>query len=158
MELSRQLELMHGPEVPGGAALRVAFASTDGVRVDQHFGAAFRFFVYRVSKATAVPVTIGEFATTESGSEGSRLRAKVAWLSSCDVIYACALGSSANRKLLARGVLALRTASGSTIRSLVELLQSELADPACGWLVDIERLRGLVGVSDSEHSDVSQED
>lgn len=120
--------------------ISVAFASSDGLVIDQHFGAACSLLVYRVGKTTAQVSKIGEFATIADDS-GTRLAAKIEWLEGCDVIYAAAIGSSASAQLMARGVLPLRASPGSPIQGLVEVLQSELDDGVAEWLTQVTRLK-----------------
>lgn len=141
MELLRELTILGGKACAAGDRfITVAFASSDGQFVDQHFGAACTLLVYQVGKATAHIHKIGEFATIADDS-GTRLNAKMAWLDDCDVIYASAIGSSASAQLMARGVLPLRASPGSPIQVLVEVLQSEIEDGVAEWLAQVTRLR-----------------
>ena len=142
-----------------GPTLRVAFASSDGAHVDQHFGSAQSFIVYSVGKSTANPIQIGEFSTTVSEGEGSKLSAKLSWLEQCDLLYAIAVGAQAKTQLMARGVLPLRVSTGSSIQALVEHLQGGLGDDAEGWVDQITRLRHQISQSmNSEPTAWRQED
>jgi nitrogen fixation protein NifX len=139
MNLTRQMRVVGGPEIVR-PRITVAFASSDGHVVDEHFGYARSVIVYSVSKTTANVVRIGEFATTEGEARG-RLGAKLVWLGNCSVVYAAAIGSSASAQLMARGVLPLRTTPGTPIRDLVELVQEEMNEGVAQWLSQITKLK-----------------
>ncbi len=142
MPLLRQLDILSGLQ-PTADGVRAAFATSDGVTVDQHLGAASTYLVYLVDNSTAAPITIGDFATSEGSGHEHRLAGRLEWLGQCDLVYAAAIGSSASRRLLARGVLPLRTVSGTEIKSLLPVLQSELNDSIANWRGRNPRLESL---------------
>ena len=76
--------------------LKVAFASTDRVRVNQHFGAAEGFVLYEVSPTRATMVGFGEFPEEAMDGNESKLAAKVDFLTGCAAVYVMAIGASAS--------------------------------------------------------------
>ena len=59
---SRRLQLVWSIKQEPSAVIKVAFASTDRTRVNQHFGAAEGFVIYEVTPDKATLVGVGEFA------------------------------------------------------------------------------------------------
>lgn len=114
--------------------LRVAFASTDRVRVDQHFGAAAAFAVFDVAADSAQLVGITEFLDAAQDGFDAKLPAKIATLAGCGAVYCLAVGASAVKQLLAAGIQPVRVEEGASIEALVADLQREIASGACGWL------------------------
>ena len=60
--------------------IKVAFASTDRTRVNQHFGAAEGFVVYEVTPDKATLVGVAEFAEEAMDGNEDKLGAKVDFL------------------------------------------------------------------------------
>lgn len=140
MYLQRELRVIGSEQAGDEPRVLVAFATSDGARVDQHFGTASCFVVYSVAKTTATLARIGEFATN-AHDHGMKLAEKLDWIGCCDAVYATAVGSSASGHLLARGVLPLRVFGGSSIQSLIEALQEDLEEDASHWLDRALRIR-----------------
>ena len=73
--------------------LKVAFASTDRTRVNQHFGAAEGFVVYEVTPDKATLVGVAEFAEEAMDGNEDKLGAKVDFLAGCAAVYVMAIGA-----------------------------------------------------------------
>ena len=73
--------------------IRVAFASSDRVRVDQHFGAAEGFAIYDVTPDKATLVGVAEFAEESMDGNEGKLAAKVDFLDGCAAVYVLAIGA-----------------------------------------------------------------
>ena len=112
----------------------IAFASTDRVRVDQHFGAAAAFAIYEVRADGARLVEIAEFLDAGQDGFDAKLPGKIATLSGCAAVYCLAAGASAVRQLLAAGIQPIRVAEGSPIESLLGDIRHEIAAGPGGWL------------------------
>lgn len=135
MYANRQLRLVDDPRTKDEAhALRVAFVSGDRRCVDQHFGTATGFMIYRVSPADAVRVGAVQFGEAVMDADEGKLVQRIAAIADCDVVFTAAIGASAIRRLLARGVQPFRVPAGSTIARLIGLLQRELAEGDRAWL------------------------
>jgi len=115
-------------------SLRVAFASTDRVRVDQHFGAAAAFAVFDVSADAAPLVEVAEFLDSAQDGFDAKLPAKIATLAGCGAVYCLAVGASAVKQLLAAGIQPIRVEEGASIDGLIADLQQEIASGPGGWL------------------------
>ena len=121
--------------------LSIAFASSDRESVDQHFGAAAAFAIYEIGAEGARLREVAEFIDTEQDGHEGKLDAKIALLDGCAAVYACAIGSSAVQRLLAKGVQPLRVADGSPIEALLAQLCAELAGTPPVWLAKAIDLR-----------------
>ena len=75
--------------------LKVAFASTDRTRVNQHFGAAEGFVIYEVTPDKATLVGVAEFAEEAMDGNEDKLGAKIDFLDGCTAVYVMAIGASA---------------------------------------------------------------
>ena len=106
--LARRLTLVEDFDGDGfmEKALKVAFATTDQVHVDQHFGSAVRFAVYHVTMDEArIAEAIAFEAASHDGNE-DKLAARIAALGGCAAVYCQAVGASAIAQLKKVGVQA----------------------------------------------------
>lgn len=83
--------------------LKIAFASNDRTRVNQHFGAAEGFVLYEVSPTRTSMVGVAEFAPEAMDGNENKLGAKVDFLEGCAAVFVMAIGASAIKQLVARG-------------------------------------------------------
>jgi nitrogen fixation protein NifX len=118
-------------------SLRIAFASSDRQRVDQHFGAAEAFAVYVVEPPAARLVEVAEFSEADvlmDGHEG-KLARKIELLGGCAAVYCVAVGGSAIKQLLAAGIQPMKVEEGVAIDDcLGELLGSVQSGTSPLWL------------------------
>jgi nitrogen fixation protein NifX len=122
------------PSDPPDATLQIAFASSDRQRVDQHFGAAQAFVVHSVAADRSALRAVVEFVATSPADNEGRLAPKIALLDGCAAVYCTAVGASAIRQLLARGIQPVKVPEGSRVAELIaELQRAWIAGPA-GWL------------------------
>lgn len=92
--------------------IRVAFASSDRRRVDQHFGAARSFVVYDVASDRSTLVGVADFSSAAMDGNEDKLAARVDFLASelagVGAVFVLAIGASAIKQLLARGIHPVR--------------------------------------------------
>ena len=113
---------MHAVEVPGeadAAGVRIAFASSDRRTVDQHFGSATQFLIYRVAAGGSRMVGVAQFGSPRQDGNEDKLQAKFNELAGCAGVYCQAVGPSAVRQLLAQGIQPLRVEPGTPITELL---------------------------------------
>jgi len=115
-------------------SLRVAFASSDRVFVDQHFGAASAFAIHSVDAHASALVEVAEFIETAMDGHEGKLAAKIELLAGCAAVYCQAVGASAVQQLLAKGIQPIKVPDGTTIDALIGVLQRELRAGPSGWL------------------------
>lgn len=115
-------------------SLRVAFASSDRVFVDQHFGAASAFAIHAIEADSSALVEVAEFIETAMDGHEGKLAAKIELLAGCAAVYCQAVGASAVQQLLAKGIQPIKVPDGTTIDALIGVLRQELRAGPSGWL------------------------
>lgn len=114
--------------------LKVAFASTDRTRVNQHFGAAEGFAVFEVTPEKATLVGVAEFAEEAMDGNEDKLGAKVDFLDGCAAVYVMAIGASAIKKLMAKGVQPIRVDEVDAIDDLLLDISKAMTEGGVAWI------------------------
>lgn len=114
--------------------LKVAFASTDRTRVNQHFGAAEGFAVFEVTPDKATLVGVAEFAEEAMDGNEDKLGAKVDFLDGCAAVYVMAIGTSAIKKLMAKGVQPIRVDEVDAIDDLLLEISKAMTEGGVAWI------------------------
>lgn len=114
--------------------LKIAFATSDRVRVDQHFGASTGFAIFDINDARARLVQAVEFPADSMDGNEDKLAERIASLSGCAAVYCLAVGGSAVRQLLANGVQPVRLDEESAIDSLLVQLSKAVRDGGVAWI------------------------
>jgi nitrogen fixation protein NifX len=113
--------------------MRVAFTSSDGVVVDEHFGRTASFFVWEVGPERAAFVEKVDAITTAADEE-DRTEARASAIAGCAIVYTLAIGGPAAAKLVGRRVHPMKTAAPAPIAELVAKLQGVLRGTPPPWL------------------------
>lgn len=106
--------------------LIVAFASSDGEIVNQHFGSSLGFHVYAVDGNTATPLTVKMFGKEKRDGNEDKLKPKLAWLTGCDLVYCGSAGGSATNQLIKLGVYPVVVKEGPELEEIITELQQEI--------------------------------
>lgn len=134
--MSRQLESV--AEIASAPNdLLVAFASSDGEMVDEHFGSAAAFYLYKLSASGAEFVAEQRFGQERKDGNEDKLKPKLAWLAGCDLVYVGSIGGSATRQLVALDIAPMQVAEGPDVADLAAELQQQLAGTPERWLDNI---------------------
>lgn len=128
--------------------IKVAFASTDRKRVNQHFGAAEGFVVYEISPDKASLVGVAEFAEEAMDGNEDKLTAKVDFLAGCAAVYVMAIGASAIKKLMAKAIQPIRVNETDAVDELLVEISAAMREGGVAWID-----RALAAQSKSESSD-----
>ena len=131
---SRRLQLVWSIKQEPEAVIKVAFASTDRSRVNQHFGAAEGFAVYEVTPDKATLVGVAEFAEEAMDGNEDKLGAKVDFLDGCAAVYVMAIGGSAIKKLLAKGIQPMRVDETDGIDELLLQISKAMTEGGVAWI------------------------
>ena len=122
--------------------VKIAFASSDRRQVDQHFGAAESFAIYELAGDETRLIEVAEFTDRDTAMDGheGKLAGKIELLADCAAVYCNAVGASAIKQLLARGIQPLKVDEGTLIDALLaELNQSLVTSPPAWMLKQIRR-------------------
>lgn len=114
--------------------IRVAFASNDRQRVNQHFGAAEAFALYDITPSGASLVAVGDFPPEAMDGNEGKLAAKVDFLKGCAAVYVMAIGASAIRLLMAAGVQPIRINETDAIDELIGEVSTAIKDGGVPWV------------------------
>ena len=114
--------------------IKVAFASTDRTRVNQHFGAAEGFVVYDVTPDKATLVGVAEFAEEAMDGNEDKLAVKVDFLEGCAAVYVMAIGASAIKKLMAKGVQPIRINEVDAVDDLLGEISKAMSEGGVAWI------------------------
>ena len=106
--------------------LMVAFASSDGECVNQHFGSAQGFHVYGISGNQAILMATKSFPKEKKDGNEDKLKPKLAWLQGSDLVYVGSVGGSATKQLIMLGAHPIVVKGGPDIEEVIEELQEEL--------------------------------
>jgi nitrogen fixation protein NifX len=106
--------------------LKVAFATSDGESVNQHFGSARGFHVYGISGSEASLLASKSFPKEKKDGNEDKLKPKLAWLLGSDLVYCGSVGGSATKQLIALGAHPVVVKGGPEIEEVIEELQAEL--------------------------------
>jgi nitrogen fixation protein NifX len=126
-EMSELAEVNSVADVGGDEhLLMVAFASSDGECVNQHFGSAQGFHVYGISGKQATLMATKSFPKEKKDGNEDKLKPKLAWLHGSDLVYVGSVGGSATKQLIMLGAHPIVVKGGPDIEEVIEELQEEL--------------------------------
>lgn len=132
--------------------MRVAFTSTDGKAIDEHFGQATHFHVWEIAPDRAEFMGIvgafgGQGRTHGHGAdhvvglgagaasdEEDRIKARADAIQDCALVYTMQIGGPAAAKLIARRIHPMKTGTELPIEAAVEKLQAVLRGKPPPWL------------------------
>ena len=106
--------------------LMVAFATSDGECVNQHFGSSQGFHVFGISGDDATLMATKVFPKEKKDGNEDKLKPKLAWLHGCDLVYCGSVGGSATKQLISLGAHPIQVKGGPEIEEIIEELQEEL--------------------------------
>jgi len=113
--------------------MRIAFTSSDGVTVDQHFGQTRDFRIWEVGVDTAVEVDVVT-ALPVSEDEEDRIAARASAVEGCAIVYTVAIGGPPAAKLVARKIHPMKTGTEVPIAEAIAKLQQVLRGTPPPWL------------------------
>ena len=124
--------------------MKVAYATTDGLQVDEHFGRAGRFAVldFTPEGYTALPDLIfaeGRDTAVESSrgrgdAHDTAVEAKVERLGDCRLVYLTAIGGPSAARMARRGILPVKVPERSLIVEEAEKLMQQIRTAPPPWL------------------------
>jgi nitrogen fixation protein NifX len=113
--------------------MKVAFTSSDGRNIDEHFGMAGQFRIWEIGPDRAEPV--GSIsAITTSDDEEDRISARASAIEGCAILYTVKIGGPAAAKLVARRIHPMKTGAVAPIEEVVAKLQEVLRGRPPPWL------------------------
>lgn len=113
--------------------MRVAFTTSDGTMIDQHFGQCELFQIWEIGPEQAGFL---ESVTTEvhGEDEEDRIAARAKLLSDCAIVYTMQIGGPAAAKLVAQKIHPMKTNTAVSLADTVAKLQEVLRNNPPPWL------------------------
>jgi len=113
--------------------MKIAFTSSTGEMIDQHFGQADNFKIWEVG-----PDEAHYLETLSVGAHGSdeedRIAARAKILSDCAIVYTMQIGGPAAAKLVAQKIHPMKTTAVVSLCETVERIQEVLRGNPPPWL------------------------
>ncbi|MRR51377.1 MAG: nitrogen fixation protein NifX [Rhodocyclaceae bacterium] len=122
------------PAAPLPPSLRVAFASNDRSRVNQHFGAAEGFVIHEVSADKNQLIAVAEFPPEAMDGNEDKLATKIDFLAGCAAVFVMAIGASAIKQLMASGIQPVRVTGSDRIDNILAEIQNGIKDGGVAWI------------------------
>lgn len=113
--------------------MKIAFTTSDGSMIDQHFGQCESFQIWEIGPDQA---SFLESVTTEAhgSDEEDRIAARAKILSNCAIVYTMQIGGPAAAKLVAQKIHPMKTNAVVSLPEIVAKLQEVLRGNPPPWL------------------------
>ena len=112
----------------------VAFASSDGVTVNQHFGWSKSFELYRITEDNAEFIKTLDSSQDAIEDEHEKLAYKISTVKEADIMYCSQIGPTASKMVLASKIYPMRSGENDRIDETIVKLQELLLDNPPPWL------------------------
>ena len=113
--------------------MKVAFTSSTGEMIDQHFGMSDSFCVWDIGPEEARFVETVQVGKSGDDEE-DRIASRVAVLTDCAIVYTMQIGGPAAAKVVANKIHPMKTGKETSIAEIVEKLQEVLRGNPPPWL------------------------
>ncbi|ORJ58751.1 nitrogen fixation protein NifX [Geothermobacter hydrogeniphilus] len=113
--------------------MKVAFASTDKVHINEHFGKAKEFYLWEIGPDAAEFTGILQVDEGD-GDADDRIEARSAALADCALVYVGQIGGPAAARLVAKKIHPLKSKTAEPITEVVTRLQEVLRGSPPPWL------------------------
>jgi nitrogen fixation protein NifX len=116
--------------------MKVAFASTDKVHVDEHFGQAAQFYIWDIGPDQASFSGVVQVQTEADmpGHSDDKIEARSAALADCALVYVGEIGGPAAARLVAKKIHPIKSKQHEPISAVVAKLQEVLRNNPPPWL------------------------
>jgi nitrogen fixation protein NifX len=115
----------------------IAFASSDGITVNQHFGWSKSFELYRITEESAEYVKTLDSSQDAIEDEHEKLAYKIGTVKEADIIYCSQIGPTASKMVLASKIYPMRSGENDRIDETIVKLQKLLFGNPPPWLLRI---------------------
>ncbi len=126
------------------ACMKIAFATTNGNRVDEHFGRAALFAIYEITEAGHQFVEMRKFAegidrsvvdTKDAGAvHDDAVQRKVDRLGDCRLVYITEIGGPSAARLVRKGIMPMKVKEPVPIEEALEKLSAMIKTSAPPWI------------------------
>jgi nitrogen fixation protein NifX len=113
--------------------MKVAFTSSTGEMIDEHFGQSTGFRIWEIGPDDAQFLTTVGVEVT-GGDEEDRIAARSNAIVDCAIVYTMQIGGPAAAKLVARKIHPMKTTTEVPVAEIVGKLQEVLRGNPPPWL------------------------
>ncbi len=113
----------------------MAFATSDGIHVDQHFGWSKSFELYRVTPDSAEYVKTIDSSADDIADEHEKLAYKIGTVKEADLLYCTQIGPTASKMVLAARIHPIRAEENDRIDETIQKMQELLLGNPPPWLL-----------------------
>lgn len=124
--------------------MKVAFATTDGINIDEHFGRAGSFAIYDLSLAGYQFAELRRFAdgidqavvgTKDQGAvHDDAVQGKVDRLSDCKIVFMTEIGGPSAARLVKKGIMPMKVKAVTAIEDSIRQLHETIVKSPPPWL------------------------
>jgi nitrogen fixation protein NifX len=124
--------------------MKVAFATTDGTNVDEHFGRAGMFAIYELTEDSYQFIEIRKFAEGRDSEieqtkgmgqiHEDRVQRKVDKLADCKIIYLTEIGGPSAARLIKKGIMPVKVKKIVSIKDSIQELSETVKKAPPPWL------------------------
>ncbi len=114
--------------------MKVAFASSDGIHVDQHFGWSKSFELYRITPEHAEYLKTVDSSDDEIADEHEKLAYKIGTVKEADILYCTQIGPTASKMVLGEKIHPMRAGENDRIDETIAKMQELLLGNPPPWL------------------------
>lgn len=116
--------------------MNIAFASSDGALVNQHFGWSKTFYLFEVDKTSSTFLKSID-SSEEPEEEKAKLAYKIGTIEEADIMYCTQIGPTASKMVQSSGIHPVRVSEGEKIVDAIAKIQEMLNDNPPMWLLRI---------------------
>ena len=116
--------------------MNIAFASSTGEKIDQHFGWSKTFYLYKVDKEGAELIKTID-SSEEPEEEVAKLNYKIGTIEEADIMYCTQIGPKASQMVQAAGIHPVRVAEGEDLQGAIAQIHEMLNTQPPMWLLRI---------------------
>lgn len=113
--------------------MKVAFTSTTGEMIDQHFGMSDMFYIWEIGPEEAHFLETVQVEKTGDDEE-DKIASRVAVLTGCSIVYTMQIGGPAAAKVVANKIHPMKTGKETSVAEIVGKLQEVLSGNPPPWL------------------------
>jgi lactoylglutathione lyase len=149
------IDTIEKPPAAATTTLRIAVASNDDIRVDQHFGHAESFLVYDVSAEGVTPLARREISAYAEGDDEDPRETTRRMLADCKVLLVAKIGPNPQEQLAVVGIEASDMLAGKPIETALTMTFAAKNVDHAGTAVDatgFRLLHAMLRVSDLDRS------
>lgn len=124
--------------------MKIAFATTDGINVDEHFGRAGMFAIYELTADGYKLIELRRFADgrdaaiEESKGMGEihddRVQSKVDELADCKIVFLTEIGGPSASRLVKKGMMPIKVKEAAPIEESLQKLHETIKKSPPPWL------------------------